>query len=216
MVIVAHFESAIDIPLTAPGATPTIRIRRTDTQALVVTDLAMTEQGDGNFSFDFTPVDGLEYAVRADGDPTAIGQTVPGGRFAYGAFSGTTEARLETDIPAILTAANVAQVDVRQTWSRALPDAFTGVVHIEANGERVTLPGGATLGYQAYASDGTSIPGFSGAGTLRTSGADTWFELTATFVPTAGTVVTVRCTITGSGIGSGTHNGMTEISFPEF
>ena len=101
-VIVATFFSAADTPLTSPANTPTIRIRRTDTQALVVTDAAMTEQGDGNFSYDFTPVDGLEYAVRADGDPTAVGQTVAGGRYVFGAFSGTQETRIETDIPAIL------------------------------------------------------------------------------------------------------------------
>ena len=91
-VIVVYFETAPDTPLTAPATAPTIRIRRTDTQALVVTDLPMTEQGDGNYSYDFATTDGLEYAVRADGDPAAAGQTAPGGRYAHGTISGTTEA----------------------------------------------------------------------------------------------------------------------------
>lgn len=103
MIIVAHFESAIDTPMTSPGDVPTIRVRRTDTQALVVTDATMTEMGDGLYSYDFAAaVDGREYSIRANGDPTAAGQTVAGGRYAYGAASGTEEARLETDIPAVL------------------------------------------------------------------------------------------------------------------
>ena len=89
--IVAFFESAIDTPLAAPANTPTIRIRRTDTQALVVTDLVMTEQGEGNFSFEFEPDPLLEYSIRSDGDPTASGQTIAGSRYAYGSISGVTD-----------------------------------------------------------------------------------------------------------------------------
>ncbi len=90
--IVAAFAS-LGIPAT--GLSATIRIRRTDTQALVITDAAMTEQGDGAYSFDFAPIDGLEYSIRADG-----GATLPNTeRFAFGSVSGTTEARHEVDIP---------------------------------------------------------------------------------------------------------------------
>jgi len=123
--IVAFFESAIDTPLTAPANTPTIRIRRTDTQALVVTDLAMTEQGDGNFSFDFSPTDGIEYAARSDGDPTVSGQTIAGARYAYGSLSGTTEARIEVGIPDILadTAAMQPLVDVAISTRSTLAQA---------------------------------------------------------------------------------------------
>lgn len=53
----------------ATGLTPTIRIRRLDTQALVVTDAAMTEVGDGGYLYDFTGafLPALDYSIRADG-----------------------------------------------------------------------------------------------------------------------------------------------------
>ena len=44
--ILAHFTNN-GVPLVAPTDLPTIRIRRIDTQALVVTDVNMLEQGDG-------------------------------------------------------------------------------------------------------------------------------------------------------------------------
>ena len=91
--IVAHFTNG-NVPLVAPGTVPTIRIRRIDTQALVVTDSAMTEIGDGNFSFTFSPAVTLEYSIRADGDPAAAGQVTAGERFVFGALSGTAEDQL--------------------------------------------------------------------------------------------------------------------------
>jgi len=97
----------------ATGLAPTIRIRRTDTQALVVTDAAMTEQGDGAYSYEFAPVDGLDYSIRADGTATLPDAE----RYAYGGLSGTTEARIETDVPAIL--ADTDALDTRLTAGRA-------------------------------------------------------------------------------------------------
>lgn len=83
--IVAHFTNN-GVPLTAPATVPTIRIRRTDTGALVVTDAAMTELGDGTFRFTFTPAAVLlEYSVRADGDPIAALQVSVADRYKYGA-----------------------------------------------------------------------------------------------------------------------------------
>lgn len=82
--IVAKFTNA-GVPLVAPGNLPTIRIRRIDTGALVVTDLAMTELGDGAYRYAFTTSGLLEYSVRADGDPTASGQTTAAERYAFGA-----------------------------------------------------------------------------------------------------------------------------------
>ena len=90
--ISAAWESAAGVPLVAPANVPTIRIRRNDTQALVVTDVAMTEIGDGNFVYDFNPpADGIEYSARADGDPTAVAQVPSNQRFVYG----TVDNRLE-------------------------------------------------------------------------------------------------------------------------
>jgi len=83
--ITVYYESAPGVPLVAPGVIPTIRIRRLDTLALEVTDVNMTEVGDGNFFFSFAPaVDGIEYAVRADGDPTAVTQVPAAVRFQAG------------------------------------------------------------------------------------------------------------------------------------
>lgn len=83
--ITSSWETAPGVPLTAPGTIPTVRIRRLDTNALEVTDVAMTEVGDGIFKFLFTPaVDGIEYSVRADGDPAAAGQVPAQIRYQYG------------------------------------------------------------------------------------------------------------------------------------
>jgi hypothetical protein len=81
----AYWEASIGVPLVGPANVPTIRIRRSDTGALVVTDAAMTEVGDGNFQFRYTPaVEGIEYVARADGDPTAVTQVPPGIRYQSG------------------------------------------------------------------------------------------------------------------------------------
>lgn len=83
--ITAAWESAPGVPLVTPANVPTIRIRRNDTGALVVTDAAMTELGDGLFRYDFDPpVDGISYSARADGDPIAALQVPAVQRFQYG------------------------------------------------------------------------------------------------------------------------------------
>lgn len=65
MIITALFTSG-STPTT--GLSPTIRIRRLDTDALVVTDDAMSEVGDGIYKYSFTEYSGtLDYAIRADG-----------------------------------------------------------------------------------------------------------------------------------------------------
>lgn len=86
--VTAYWESAAGTPLTSPANVPTIRIRRLDTNALVITDVAMTEVGDGNYKYIFDPaVDGIEYVARADGDPTAAGQVPASVRYQAGSFS---------------------------------------------------------------------------------------------------------------------------------
>ena len=92
--IVAHFTNG-NVPLTSPGTVPTVRIRRIDTGALVVTDSDMTELGDGSYQFTFAPVATLEYSIRADGDPAAAGQVTPGERYKFGDLSGITENTLD-------------------------------------------------------------------------------------------------------------------------
>jgi len=81
--LVAHFTNN-NAPLTSPATAPTIRIRRLSDNALVVTDAAMTEVGDGQFVYDFTTSGLLEYAWRADGDPSAADQTTARERYVFG------------------------------------------------------------------------------------------------------------------------------------
>jgi hypothetical protein len=83
--ITAYWETAPGVPAVGLANVPTVRIRRLDTNALEVTDAAMTEVGDGNYVFSFAPaVDGIEYSVRADGDPTAVAQVPATHRFQAG------------------------------------------------------------------------------------------------------------------------------------
>ncbi len=63
------------------GLSATIRIRNLATNALVVTNAAMTEVGDGFYSYDFTSYDeDDEYAIRCDGSATL---TSDGERYTY-------------------------------------------------------------------------------------------------------------------------------------
>jgi hypothetical protein len=98
----AYFQSAPDVAMAIPGTLPRIYITRSGDSTLVVNGSPMTNLGRGHYRFDFAPADGQEYAVDVDGDPLAAGQTITGQRFAVGSISGTTEARIETDIPAML------------------------------------------------------------------------------------------------------------------
>ena len=104
-IIVSHFQSAVDVPLTSPTTDPTIRIRRTDTQVLVVTDDSMTEQGDGNFSYDFTPDPALSYSIRVDGDPLGAGQVLAGSRYQFAALDAIAAENIEAHA---ITAAKIA------------------------------------------------------------------------------------------------------------
>jgi len=62
--------------MTSPATVPTIRVRRLDTNALVVTDLAMTEVGDGLYKYEYTDaVNSIEYSAVADGDPIDASQS---------------------------------------------------------------------------------------------------------------------------------------------
>lgn len=57
----------------ATGLTPTIRIRELATNTLVVTDAAMTEVGDGAYSYEFTAYDpAVDYSFRSDAGATLV------------------------------------------------------------------------------------------------------------------------------------------------
>ena len=74
-----------DVGIPAVGLSPTVRIRRLDTDALVVTDAAMVNVGDGFYDYVFTGFDSsLEYVIRADGTSALDGAD----RFKAGALDG--------------------------------------------------------------------------------------------------------------------------------
>lgn len=89
--ITAAWETAPGVPLSG-GTAPTIRIRRLDTQVLVVNDDAMTEVGEGMFTYSFDPpVKGIKYSAVADGDPLAASQVPSVVRKVYGILSNRTD-----------------------------------------------------------------------------------------------------------------------------
>lgn len=88
-------------PLTSPGDLPEIQIRRVDTQAIVQAFTAMTEIGDGMYSFTFAPSATLEYTFTVDADPSTTGQAIP--RYFGGSISGPADDALLSDVPDILT-----------------------------------------------------------------------------------------------------------------
>jgi len=81
MAFIVAFFTTDGAPAT--GLSPTVRIRRTDTGALVETDTAMTELGDGGYARSFVPSPSLEYAIRAD-----KGSGNDFERYVYGYLSG--------------------------------------------------------------------------------------------------------------------------------
>ncbi|HET6417635.1 MAG TPA: hypothetical protein VFG22_15160, partial [Polyangiales bacterium] len=78
---IVAFVTNNDAPLTSPTDEPTIRIRRLDTGALVVTDQDMTEIGDGLWSYSFDESSLLTYGVRVDADPAASSQVTAAERY---------------------------------------------------------------------------------------------------------------------------------------
>lgn len=198
--------------------------------------------GDDGISItgDFSIVDGKTISTGNAGDGVAIsgndntidnstftgnggwGITLTGNRNRVTRFSVVANTLGDLQNLGTDTITDRLPIDVRQSWAPALtpsPLTMNGTVHLEITGERVDLPDpGAACTFQGYLADGSLIAGFSGSGTLRSVGTDSWFECSATLTatPAAGQTIIVRATITGSQIGGGTHNGETAISFPEF
>ncbi|MCP4878344.1 MAG: hypothetical protein GY896_23060 [Gammaproteobacteria bacterium] len=109
--IVAFFKLASGAPLVAPVDLPEVTVRRIDTQAIVAGPSAMTEIGEGLFSFLFSPSPTLEYTISADGDPNVTSQVPAVERYKGGAISGTNEAqlaRLDVDVSSRATPADVS------------------------------------------------------------------------------------------------------------
>lgn len=99
------------VPVTAPVDTPTIRVRRLDTDALVETDSALSHVGDGNWKFELTTVATLEYAGRIDADPNGTGQVDQ--RYYGVSASGIQDNSIEALIPTV--PADVVGFDIRET-----------------------------------------------------------------------------------------------------
>jgi len=118
-------------PLAAPATTPTIRIRRTDTGVLVVTDDAVTEHGGGWFAYDYTGADpNLDYEWRIDADPGGSGQVTPAERYVTNVAPGA-------DLDATLTGV-AAQARVSIVSDSASPAAVKIMAWLERDGHPVT------------------------------------------------------------------------------
>ena len=98
MTAVIAFWAPSGVPLLSPATAPTVRIRRLDTGALVVTDAAMAEIGDGVYSYDLTTVATLEYSIRADGDPLGALQVPVADRYQAGSVSGISVQAVDVEI----------------------------------------------------------------------------------------------------------------------
>ena len=86
--LIGQFTSS-GAPSSGLANAPEITIRRTDTQAIVVGAVAMTEIGGGSYSYSFTPDAELNYTVLVDGDPNSTGQV--DGRYLFGSLSGSRD-----------------------------------------------------------------------------------------------------------------------------
>ncbi len=86
--LTAFYKTPAGAPLIAPTDAPEIQVIRIDTQAVVQAFTAMTDQGDGNWSFNFTPVLTLKYSFTTDGDPNVTGQVSTSNRYQGGSFDG--------------------------------------------------------------------------------------------------------------------------------
>jgi len=112
--VFVYLESLPDTPLT--GAAPTLDYwRKAAPGAPVATGVVLTELvggiGGGYFA-DVATVDGEEYIGIVDG----TGGSKTGARYAMVVFSGTTDERIEVDIPAIPT--NVWALDISGNSSK--------------------------------------------------------------------------------------------------
>jgi hypothetical protein len=111
-----------DDGVPATGLSATIRVRRIDTGALVVTDAAMTELGDGHYNFDFTSTydDSIaDYAIRADGS-ASLGDD---DRFSFGTLDETgfrvDQVRDATVAADVLVIAGSSTTEVRTDAAQA-------------------------------------------------------------------------------------------------
>jgi hypothetical protein len=117
IVFTSYWESAAGVPLIAPGVLPTIRVRRLDTDALVATDLNMTEVGDGIYKWRYiNPIEGVRFSARSDGDPTAVGQVPSNVRYNSGSgdnFAGEVYQNegLDPNNPKIITRNSATDMD---------------------------------------------------------------------------------------------------------
>ena len=102
-----HYKTPAGANLVAPVDAPEIQVRRIDTQAIVQAFTAMTEIGEGAFSFTFAiPATGTDYSFVTDGDPNVTGQVSAFERFKKGSLAGladANEAAINTNLDAAVS-----------------------------------------------------------------------------------------------------------------
>lgn len=196
-----------DVDGRIPAALVTGRI---DASVGAVTTVALDSISDGVWDEDVV-------AAHGSSDTSGLLLRALGGNLSQRANNADLDSLMGVpDSAGATVVSSVSQIDVVQAWSRSLgPETLHGIVTLHQNGESVVLPGGAMLAVQAY--DQLGVPLFSQAGISPTVvGSDTWFGVDEAFVLTAGAVISIRVTITGSGVGSGTHVNPTQVVTPEF
>lgn len=88
-------------PLIAPVDVPEVTLYRNDTQSLEQAATPVTEVGGGFYYYPYATTDGINISAVCDADPNVTGQTTPAERYVPAVVSGTTEARIDDDIPTI-------------------------------------------------------------------------------------------------------------------
>jgi len=184
---VSAFFTTNGVP--AAGLTPTLRIRRLDTNALAVTDAAMTEVGDGAYRYEFATHDPLlDYLVRCDG---GVAQPV-GERYTEGAIS-TSDA---LDATAMSTAHGSGAWGVigssgLYSITMTVRDAVTLNPLVDALVVVKNSTGVTVINVSRTSSAGVTIPALdAGTYTVLIGMTPGYTSLTATLVVTANAAVT--------------------------
>jgi hypothetical protein len=137
MTDIVVFATNAGVPAT--GLSPTLDVWRVADGVQQVTAQAMAEVAGGWYRYTaFSAVDGSQYVWAADLTATLANAD----RYKGGAFSGTTETRLETDIPAILAdTADIATQPYLGVAYAGGTNTLALAVHAERANTRVTPTG---------------------------------------------------------------------------
>jgi hypothetical protein len=155
MNIIAFF-SLYGTPQT--GLSPTVRIRIVSTNALVVTDAAMTEVGDGFYKYSFSEFDKtVEYSIRCDGGATLAGAE----RYPVAITSGYGEVLSVKEQTDKITFTTANQVDARVRSQDNIDFGALQKASLSAATPTVTV--GDKTGFELAADQAVNVTKIAGA-----------------------------------------------------